>query len=309
MGFGPFADVSTPTAAAGVVLVATFLYAAFRDWKVREVDDVVWVPAALVGAALGFGALTLSSGAAVVSWLLVSAFVVQHLVPWDVRLEKVSENLPGVVEIVLYAGVGLVLLGIGLLVGVGNSALPVIAIAAYLSVLFARALFEFGVLYGGADAKALMVAGLLLPVDATPLVHLPSAALGLLGYYPFPLTLLMDAALFAVAIPLLLAARNLGRGDFEFPKGFTSYRLPVAELPRRFVWLRDPTFHRGEESDEAETSEEDQRIRERQARELTADGVRVVWVTPQVPFVVLLAAGAVAGVVAGNLLFDLFAVL
>jgi uncharacterized membrane protein YtjA (UPF0391 family) len=309
VGLGPFADVSTPTVAAGVVLVATFLYAAYRDWKVREVDDVAWVPAALIGAVLGFGGLTLSSAAAVVSWLLVSVFVVQHLVPWDVRLEKVSQNLPGALEIVLYAGVGFVLLVIGLVDGVGNSGLPLVAIAAYLSVLFARALFEFGVLYGGADAKALMVAGLVLPVDATPLVHVPGAALTLLGFYPFTLTLLMDAALFAIAVPLLLAARNIRRGDFEFPKGFTSYRLPVADLPRRFVWLRDPTFHRGQEADDAETSEEDQQIRERQARELAANGVKVVWVTPQVPFVVLLAVGAVAGLVAGNLLFDLFALL
>lgn len=309
MGFGPFADVSTPTLAAGLVLVTTFLYAAFRDWKVREVDDVVWLPAALIGTALGFGGLTVGSGVAVASWLIVSAFVVQHFVPWDARLEKVSENLPGAIEILLYAGVGFFLLAVGLVDGVGNSALPLIAIAAYISVLFARALFEFGVLYGGADAKALMVAGLLLPVDATPLVHLPSAALTLLGFYPFTLTLLMDAALFAIAVPLLIAARNVRRNDFEFPKGFTSYRLLVTELPRRFVWLRDPTFDRGAGSDDAETSEEDQQIRERQARELSANGVHVVWVTPQVPFVVLLAAGAVAGVVVGNLLFDLFAVL
>ena len=40
-----------------------------------------------------------------------------------------------------------------------------------------------------------------------------------------------------------------------------------------------------------------------------AEGATRVWVTPQIPFVVLMAGGAIVGVLAGSLAFDLFAAL
>jgi len=298
------------TSLSALVLVAAFLYAAYRDVRSREVGDAVWLLAALAGAAIGAVELAPSGPVALGCWALTAAFVVEHLVPWDAPLEARSESLPGIIELAIYAGVGVTLLLVGLDRGVGGSGLPVAVLATFVSVLFARALFEFGVLYGGADAKAVMVAALVLPLDATPLLSLPASAVPILSIYPFAFTLLMDAAVFAIAIPLALAVRNVRAGTFEFPRGFTSYRLPVEELPHRFVWLRDPALSRDVEEEESiETSEEDRRMRERQAATLRERGVSTVWVTPQLPFVVLLAAGVVAGLVAGNLLFDLFALL
>ena len=274
----------------------------------REVDDYLWLGAGLLGVALG-GVLEASRGwEPLLLWGLVGGFVLQHVVPWDVPLEKHSDAAPGIAEAGIYTGVSVALIVAGLTTPIGPTGLPLEVIAVYLSVLIARALFEFGVLYGGADAKAIMVAGLIIPLDATPLLPLPSAATAILGYYPFTLTLLMDAALLAAVVPIGLAVRNLSHGGMDGLRGFTGYRLPVAELPHRFVWLRDPTFHIDPESD-VETTEEDVALRTRQARELTERGVREVWVTPQLPFVVFLFAGAVTAILAGNLLFDVFALL
>jgi prepilin signal peptidase PulO-like enzyme (type II secretory pathway) len=57
----------------------------------------------------------------------------------------------------------------------------------------------------------------------------------------------------------------------------------------------------------AETSEDDRRERVKAAQELEASGVTRVWVTPQIPFLVLMAAGAVVALLAGNLVLDLLA--
>ena len=290
-------------------LIAGLTYGAYADLRWREVSDRLWIVLGALGAVLGVVVESERGPLAVALWVVVSAFVLEHMIPWDVALERRAEGLPGILEVLLYVGVGGLLTAVGFLDGVGPSGLPLTVIAVYASVLFARLLFEVRILYGGADAKALMVGGVLVPLDATPLVALPVTATTILAIYPFTISLLMDAAIFSAGVPIYLALRNAARGEFEFPRGFTGYRLDVDDLADRFVWLRDPTFGGPSEEAEVETSEDDRALRRRQQAELKARGVTRVWVTPQLPFVVFLAAGTLAAVVLGNIVFDLAALL
>jgi archaeal preflagellin peptidase FlaK len=307
---GGLGGTGVTDAVAILVLWAGFGYAAWTDWREREVDDQVWVAMATVGLVLGIVRAWpthggLSGYTEVGLWVLVAGLALEHFVPWDVAVGRVREWLPGVIEIVVYVVVGAVLSDVAWQSGLSTGVIA--ALAAYVGIVLARVLFEARLLYGGADAKAMMVAGIVLPVWATPWIPEPTTATTILAAYPFALTLLMDAAICSAVIPIALAVRNIRAGEFEFPRGFTGYRIPVAELPDRFVWVRDPTFDA--EADEAETSEDDRKLRERQRDELLARGVTRIWVTPQLPFVILLAAGAVAAVVLGNLIFDLAALL
>jgi hypothetical protein len=302
-------DVSQVASQVGaVVLLAGLAVAAYADWRYREVSDTLWIVLAIAGLGVGAVAVAPSGALSVGLWLVVAAFVLEHMVPWDEHLGRV-EWVPGVVEMGLYAGVGVLLLLVGLKDGFGGSGVPSAAVAVYVSVLFGRGLFEARVLYGGADAKALMVAALLVPLYAHPLLPLPSNATMALGVFPFAFTLLLNAAVIAIAVPIVLVVRNLINGELEGLGSFTGFRIDVQELPDRFVWIRDPTFHADPEEEEVETSEDDKRLRERQRDRLIADGVHRVWVTPQIPFVVLMAVGAFVGILAGSLAFDLFSVL
>jgi prepilin signal peptidase PulO-like enzyme (type II secretory pathway) len=297
-----FVDVSD--AAIGVLVVG-FLVAAVVDWRTREVDDRIWLAVALLGGALQAVVLSPDGVVAVVVWVVVVAFVVQHLLPWDDTLVETHASLPGAIELSAYVGVGALLAVVGWRYGVGGSGLPVAAIAAYATVLIARALFEANLLYGGADAKAIMVAGAVVPFD-TAVVFAPHAAIGILAFYPFAVTVLMNGAVAAIAIPLVLFAQNARRGHWNGVRTFTGYPLAVDQLPNRFVWVTDPTFRR---DDDVETADDDRKLRERIRDELKAKGIAAVWVTPQIPFVVLLAVGAVLGVLFGNVLADGFSLL
>jgi archaeal preflagellin peptidase FlaK len=292
-----------------LVLLVGFVFAAYQDWRVREVGDGVWQAMGLIGAAVGFVEFW-GNPLALVLWALVSVWALEHLFAWDTPLERISERLPGWVELTVYVGVLATVIVSAVEFGVGGSGVPIAVIGVAGAILLARGLFEIGVLYGGADAKALMIAGLLLPVDPTPLWSPPLAAV-LLGYYPFALTVLIDAALFAIVVPIAIAARNLSAHEFTFPRGFTGYKIPVAELPERYVWIKDPMFSGAGPEDEPEpqTTEEDRALRQRQAEELTKQGVTRVWVTPQLPFILWILAGTVAALAFGNLLFDLISVL
>lgn len=296
--------------AAIAALLGGFGIAGYLDWRTREVSDVLWQAMSAVGAVLGLVLLVPDGLVATLLWLVVSAFVFEHLLPWDVPLERVSESLPALIEIVAYVAVGVLLAVVGLTMGLGATALPPEVLAVFLTVVFARGLFEAGLLYGGADAKAMIAAGILVPILSTAVVSLPSASQAILSIYPFSLTMLMNAALVAVGIPLAIGVRNVRRGEFSLPRGFTGYTIAVADLPDRFVWLKDPTFASSTEKLlEAETSEDDRKIRVRQKAELEAKGVVRVWVTPQIPFLVLFLIGAVLAIVAGNLLIDLLGLL
>jgi hypothetical protein len=302
-------DVTQIAASVGATALLVGLgVAAYADWRYREVSDTLWVVLALAGLLVGEIALSRSGVLALVLWALVAGFVLEHMVPWDDHVGS-TDWLPGAIEIGTYAAVGLILVAVGLRDGVGAGGVPVDVVAVYVSVLFARGLFEARVLYGGADAKALMVSALLIPIFAQPVLSLPANATMALGVFPFAFTLLLNAAVVAIAVPIVLFARNAARGELEGLRSFTGFRIDVRELPDRFVWIRDPTFHADPEEEEVDTSEDDRRLRERQRDRLIAEGVERVWVTPQIPFVVLMAIGALLGVLAGSLAFDLFSLL
>ncbi|MCI4349599.1 MAG: hypothetical protein L3J93_05225 [Thermoplasmata archaeon] len=287
------------------ILLLGFLAAAIADWREREVTDRLWQVLAVIGAAVGALALGPSGMNALALWLVVSLFVLEHLFAWDEAIEARFPRLPGILEIVAYVGVGGLLAWEGFARGLGPSGLPPEVAAVFVSVLIGRGLFELGLLYGGADAKAFITAGILLPLETTTILAVPSGASAILSIYPFPVTLLMNAALLAVAVPIAIAVRNLRRGEFEFPRGFTGYTVAVAELPERFVWVKDPKIGRPE--GEIATSEEDRQLRIRQRDELASRGVSRVWVTPQIPFLLVMAAGALTAVLVGNLVIDLLA--
>ena len=300
----------TALAAGVAALVLGFLYAAASDLRDREVSDRLWQLLGVVGLVLGAVAVSPGGLLPEALWVAVAALTLEHMFSWDERLGERGAVYADLIEFGAYLVVGLVVVLAVVRWGVGASAVPFAVVAVLATVIFARVLFEVGILYGGADAKALMIAGLLVPTFPAPLLMGNGGPLSVPSFLPFAIDLLMNAALLSVVVPVAVAVRNARDGRFEFPRGFTGYSIPVRELPRRFVWVRDPAYPAArEEEAEIETSREDHALRVKIAEALSARGVDRVWVTPQIPFLVLMAAGAIAALLAGNLVVDLIALI
>lgn len=300
-------DLAGDILAVGVVLmVGGFAYAAWSDWREREVTDALWQALGIAGFVLGFAAVAPGGALPIALWAVVGVFVLQHLFAWDVRLGPRWEEYADIIELVLYIAV-VAVVGVAVFrFGLGTQTVPVAVAAVLVSVLFARGLFEAGILFGGADAKALMIAALLVPMFPSPLFAQPASIAPVTTVIPFAVNVLMNSALFSVAVPVILLVRNARAKELHGLSSFIGYSIPVDELPRKFVWLRDPTFGSSREEEiEVETSEEDRKRREKIAEDLTRRGVKRVWVTPQVPFLVVMACGIVGALLAGNILFDL----
>jgi archaeal preflagellin peptidase FlaK len=292
--------------AGAILLVGGFAYAAWSDLREREVTDTLWQGLGIAGFLVGLVAVAPGGTLPLLLWVLVGAFVLQHLFAWDVRLGPKGEPYADLIELGVYVVVIALVVVALFRFGLGPSAVPVSVAAVLVSVLFARGLFEAGILFGGADAKALMIAGLLVPMFPNPLLAPPSAIAPVAQVLPFALNVLMNSALFSVAIPVAIAVRNARVGELRGVSGFVGYSIPVDELPHRYVWVHDPMFGEGREEEKTiETSEDDRRRREALAKELRARGVDRIWVTPQIPFLVVMAFGVVGALLAGNVLFDL----
>lgn len=140
-------------------------------------------------------------------------------------------------------------------------------------------------LFGGADAKGMMVLSLLVPVAPTE----PSTV--------FALDVMANGLLVALAVPLLLALANLLRGHVAVPAMLLGYRLSLDAARRQKVWpmqtVRDGRVVWAFRARSIEP--------EPTWNALEAAGAHRPWVTPKLPFMVPLFGGAVAATLWGNL--------
>ena len=144
-------------------------------------------------------------------------------------------------------------------------------------------------LFGGADAKALMVLAFLAPWPS------PSAA----SVQP-ALDALANGSFLMLAIPVLAALVNLVRGNLAFPALLLGHPVPLEKARAAHVWPMQVVRPDGRLA---------WRFWQRAALEsldaeydaLAKAGVTRVWVTAKVPFLVPLAAGLALSWRWGNL--------
>lgn len=155
-----------------------------------------------------------------------------------------------------------------------------LAIRVGMSVLLAGVFYALwrAHLFGGADAKGLMVLSLLAPWPPDVPGALQPA-----------LDALANGAALMLALPLVFLAANLARGDAAFPAAFLGLRMDLERARRRHVWPM-------------QRADADGTLRWRYwqhvARSLDADyaaleraGLARVWVTPKVPFMLPILLG------------------
>ena len=163
-------------------------------------------------------------------------------------------------------------------------------------------LYQFDIIKGGADAKALIALAILFPlyplIETLPLIHLPYDAAQFV--LPFPLLILFNAAVLTIAVPVFLLFYNMVKKDIRFPAMLFGYKLPLAVAKTKFVWpmervengaVKFSVFPKGEDFTEADFDH------------LAALGLQEVWVTPKIPFLIPIAASLLFSVIIGNVLF------
>jgi preflagellin peptidase FlaK len=165
-------------------------------------------------------------------------------------------------------------------------------------------------LHGGADTKAMMAIAILVPFYPTfmglPLLKtsfdLPSS-ITLQLVFPYALIILFNAVIISVFIPLGFAIFNSIKRHFKFPHMFLGYKMETyPKNSKKFVWLME-RVEEGKLYSVLRPSKMDDLDLKAELMKLREHGVKKVWVTPQIPFMITLTIGYVFAFLVGNIIF------
>ncbi len=179
---------------------------------------------------------------------------------------------------------------------------PELASAVVLIVVY-QLFYLVGLFRGGADAKAMMAITLLVPVypnaSPFPLLAIPaSIQTAMQVFFPFSLSVLVDALILSLVVPIAYFLVNVARGDIGRPM-WRGTRESIDHIPRH-SWVMERINERGERyvvlfpSHHQDNADHVARLRQA--------GVTKVWVERGVPLIVLIFVGFLLSFFVGNLM-------
>jgi len=143
--------------------------------------------------------------------------------------------------------------------------------------------------FGGADCKALICLSVMFPVY-------PEIFEFTVRGFIFALSVLTDSVIVAPLIALYFFVRNALKGHFAKTM-FIGYKVKVDEIPKfhnLLEWVENGKIVRSLRGIEFD---------ENVVEELKRMGVKDVWVTPALPFIVFMTFGFIVAVTLGDLIF------
>lgn len=273
-------------------------YASCTDLKTRRVDDKVWIIMGFIGFLILIGQFCSENRNPVYYitfipiMLLFLSFFLETSEKTELRKGKISRKIwfP-----LCFAGVIVFVYQIYTL-RFDAFFLQILTIP--LIMLFAFLLYNLRLLFGGADAKALITIALLTPFYP----HWKP----FLGYFlvpdlwPFPIVVLTNAVILSLIIPIIFLFYNTARKDFHFPLSFLGYKMDIDSVEKKFVWPLEKI--KNEKIIKVFLPKKDENTKE-EVRKLKEAGVKRIWVTSKIPFMLPLFAGFIASFLIGDIMF------
>jgi len=173
--------------------------------------------------------------------------------------------------------------------------------------VFFEMAWRFRMLHGGADAKAMMLATLLLPSWNGAAFPLNSSSETFSTAMPPALSLLIWAGLAFLVLPLVMVVRNGSAGDImPLSMSWHASRMTLSDIPNKHVWLLEEVTDKPDG-----TRGVTRRMRpvrgsrtetdvEAVLEELAAEGLEKAWVTAKHPFLMFVFPAIIPLVLLGD---------
>lgn len=280
--------------------IAVLGYASLLDLRTRRAPNFLWMILSTIGILMIVVAIAIDDAPVEYSLILIPILVILSDVFWDSEgTSAIARNAP----LLKYS---VAIISVVVLAMVWGSdeyfqnllAVPVLMVLVVL-------MYMLDLIRGGADAKALISLSILFPTYPTiaefPLVALENDLLETI--VPFTFSVLVNAAILVVFIPLAFLGMNLYRRDLRFPQMFLGIRMDGESAKDRHVWLME----RIEDGERVFYSRP--KMKEDLGKEigmLKQEGHSKVWVTPKIPFIIPISVSVILTAFIGNPFFMLF---
>ena len=164
---------------------------------------------------------------------------------------------------------------------------------------------------GGADAKALMTIAILVPMRPVTIGSdffsniLTLAPVTIFIIHP-SISVLMNAALITILLPVFWFLYNIARGDVSL-KGFLGIRMDIDKAMEAKVWPMEYIDEEGHKKTVLFPTKwyEDEDSVMKVYRRMKEIGMKKIWVTPKIPMIVSILIGFVLYFWLGNLFMKL----
>ncbi len=160
--------------------------------------------------------------------------------------------------------------------------------------------FQLRLIFGGADAKAIMALAILVPLEPS-IFEFPLLS----SFMPFSWIILSNSVLLFLLIPVSLLIFNIARRNIKFPYCLLGYKLSVEKAKERFVWPLEKIVD-GKRKFSYMPKEFDV---ENDLKTFEKNGIIQIWVTPKIPFMIPLLAGFLCSFILGDLIFHLMSLI
>jgi preflagellin peptidase FlaK len=161
-------------------------------------------------------------------------------------------------------------------------------------------LFQILPFFGGADVKALMSLAILIPFEPRIIIFplWPSIM-------PHPWIILSNSVFIYLVIPFSLLLFNLLKKNLEFPYCFLGYKTEISKAKEKFVWPLEKIVDGKRKISYFSMNKEVNDI----YAKFEKKGIKNIWVTPKIPFMIPLLIGFILSFFVGDILFLIMSII
>ena len=224
--------------------------------------------------------------------LIVGTIILAYASYTDIKTRRASNMLW-----LIMGSIGAILLAIQYFtIGFEN---PFYLIFVPIMIALMYVLFQLRLMFGGADAKAIMALAILVPF-APEIIEFPvikASAISMPGSW----IIFSNSVVIFLLIPLSLLIFNLAKRHIEFPHLLLGYRMNISKAKEKFVWPLEKIVD-GKRRFAYMPKEFDVKD---ELQEFENLGIKEIWVTPKIPFMIPLLAGFICSFILGDILSHL----
>ncbi|MCK4364598.1 MAG: prepilin peptidase [Thermoplasmatales archaeon] len=223
--------------------------------------------------------------------LIVGVAILSYASYTDIKTRKASN-----INWLVMGGIGGILLLIQYFTpGFGTQINYLIFIPIMIALVYV--LFQLRLIFGGADAKALMAIAILVPL-APVISQFPLWGRSLM---PASWFIFSNSVILFLFIPLSLLLFNIAKRNIQFPYALLGYKMDIKKARDKFVWPLEKIVDGKRKFAYMPKNFEI----EDELNEFEKNGISKIWVTPKIPFMIPLLAGFICAFVLGDILYFL----